>query len=59
MEPEILHQLQQAKTLGELLKIIQSNYEVEKTPIASITRGTIISGLQMAVKMTNCKRKPR
>jgi len=59
MDSEILKQLQQAKTLGELLKIIQANFEVDTTQIAPITRGTIISGLQKAVKMTNCKRKAK
>jgi hypothetical protein len=57
MKAEILTQLQNAKTLGELLSVINKNYKVETTPISPIVKGTIISGLQMAVKMTNCKER--
>lgn len=57
MQEHVLKQLQSAQTLGELLKIIEKNYQVENTKISPIVRGTIISGLQMAVKMTNCKPK--
>lgn len=57
MRTEILLKLQGAKTLGDMLAIIQENYDVEKCNVTPIVRGTIISGLQMAVKMTNCKDK--
>ena len=57
MKAEILTQLQNARTLGELLSVINKNYKVETTPISPIVKGTIISGLQMAVKMTNCKER--
>lgn len=59
MEQEIIIQLQKAKTLGDMLAIIKDNYEVEKTTVSPITKGTIITGLQMAVKMTNCRRKQK
>jgi hypothetical protein len=59
MRNEILVELQQAKTLGDMLDIIYENYEVDKTVISPITKGTIISGLQMAVKMTGVKDKNR
>ena len=57
MNAQTLKELQTAQTLGELLKVIERNYQVETTKISPIVRGTIITGLQMAVKMTNCKPK--
>ncbi|MEI8136118.1 MAG: hypothetical protein WCH21_02220 [Bacteroidota bacterium] len=57
MNKEILKQLQGAQNLGQLLDIIIANYEVEKTNISPIVKGTIISGLQMAVNMTKCKER--
>ena len=57
MTQDTIKKLQSSKTLGELLKVIHDEYEVEKTTISPIVKGTIISGLQMAVKMTNCKKR--
>ena len=57
MTQDTIKKLQASKTLGELLKVIHDEYEVEKTIISPIVKGTIISGLQMAVKMTNCKKR--
>jgi hypothetical protein len=57
MKQETLTQLQNAKTLGELLNVINQKYKVETTTISPIVKGTIISGLLMAVKMTNCKER--
>jgi len=50
-------ELDQAKTLGEVLKIVVKYYDVESCKISPITKGTIIYGLNTAVKITNCKMK--
>ena len=57
MTQETLTQLQNSKTLGELLSVINKKYKVETTTISPIVKGTIISGLTMAIKMTNCKER--
>ena len=57
MKPEILLQLQKANTLGELLDTIKKNYDIENCKLMPLTKATVINGLSIAVKMTNCKQR--
>jgi hypothetical protein len=57
MNNKTISEMQNCKTLGELLNVINKNYKIETTTISPIVKGTIISGLAMAVKMTNCKER--
>lgn len=57
MDEQTKSKLANCKTLGELLKVIEQNYQVESTFISPITKGTIITGLSMAVTMTKCKKR--
>jgi len=57
MNSKTISEMQNCKTLADLLNVINKNYKIETTTISPIVKGTIISGLAMAVKMTNCKER--
>lgn len=57
MNEEILIKLRNSDTLGQMLKHLFDYYELENTKVTPIVKGTIISGLSMAVKMTNPKKR--
>jgi len=57
MDEATLNKLRNSDTLGQMLKHLFDVYELESTKVTPIVRGTIISGLTMAVKMTNPKKR--
>lgn len=56
---EVKIQLQKCKTLGEMLKVIEKHYEVEKCVLSPITKATVINGLGRAVQMTRCEQRKK
>ena len=57
MNEETLNKLRNSNTLADMLNVLFDTYELEKTKVTPIVKGTIISGLTMAVKMTNPKKR--
>jgi hypothetical protein len=57
MNEETLNKLRNSNTLADMLNVLFDTYKLEETKVTPIVKGTIISGLTMAVKMTNPKKR--
>ena len=57
MDEQTLNKLRNSTTLAEMLSVLFETYQLENTKVTPIVKGTIISGLTMAVKMTNPKKR--
>lgn len=57
MNEEILNKLRNSNTLADMLNVLFDTYKLEETKVTPIVKGTIISGLSMAIKMTNPKKR--
>jgi len=57
MNEETLNKLRNSNTLADMLNVLFDTYKLEETKVTPIVKGTIISGLSMAVKMTNPKKR--
>jgi len=57
MDEVTLNKLRNSTTLAEMLSVLFDTYQLENTKVTPIVKGTIISGLTMAVKMTNPKKR--
>jgi hypothetical protein len=57
MDEQTLNKLRNSTTLAEMLSVLFDTYQLENTKVTPIVKGTIISGLTMAVKMTNPKKR--
>jgi hypothetical protein len=57
MDEVTLNKLRNSNTLADMLNVLFDTYKLEETKVTPIVKGTIISGLTMAVKMTNPKKR--
>lgn len=51
MEQAIKQKLKEAKSVDDMLKVLQSSYRLDTCVPGSITRATVIAGLESAINM--------
>ncbi len=57
MDEDVKLKLWQAKSVGEMLRILTEQYDLDNAHPGQIVKNLLISGLASAIKMVNPKRR--